>query len=352
MRQDKKNIKKSTKKKSKAPIVILLILVLIGAGVAGLYFTHTFPFAEKEAVDTRPINPLTGLRVDSLPNRVVQVSIDNVDCIPQSGLSKADIIYEFPAEGGLTRLQAIFYSETPDVVGPIRSARPYFIDLAREYSAVFVHHGGSQAAFEYLDTGVVDDISPNTNASIFWRSDQRIAPHNSMINYSDLWDVIKSRSMDKETDTRTFTFAPETTDEDSTQSTDEETTPSVTAITVDNPYTLVKYKYNEDTKLYDRYVDGELYVDAENDESITQSNIIIQYVKSKVLDSHGRLSIDMTAGGKALLFTGGEVVKGTWSREDLDSPTVFTDSEGNDFVLSRGKTWIHVIDQNAKVTYN
>ena len=348
MRQEEK---KQKKKKTKL-LGIVLAVVIVGAACAGLALSGVFSGASEEPEDTRPINPLTGLRVDSLPNRVVQVSIDNVECIPQSGLSKADIIYEFPAEGGLTRLQALFYSGTPDVVGPIRSARPYFIDLAREYNAIFVHHGGSPAAFEYLATGVVDDISPNTNAAIFWRSDSRIAPHNSMINYDDLWEVISDRGFDVATDTRTFTFAAEDADtqEESTDG-EEEATLSATEITVDNPYTLVEYKYDEETKLYTHYVDGEVYIDAENDEAITESNILIQYVSSTVLDSHSRLEIDMTAGGDALLFTGGNVVKGTWSRADLDSPTVFVDEEGNEFVLTRGKTWVHVIDQNSEVSY-
>lgn len=347
MRQE---TKKKSKKKNKTPLAIAIIILLIVVTSAGLYYTGNLPFAKPEPVDNRPINELTGLRADTLPNRVVQFSIDNVESIPQSGLSKADIIYEFPAEGGLTRLQALFYGETPDVVGPIRSARPYFIDLAREYNAVFVHHGGSPDAFAYLDTGVVDDVAPNTNSSIFWRSDTRYAPHNSMLNYADLWDVIRDRSLDVLKEIRTFTFAPEVTDKDSKDE-EEPSTPTVTAITVDNPYTLVEYKYIQETNLYEHYVDGDLYIDAENDLPVTASNVLIQYVKSTVLDDHKRLGIDMTAGGKALLFTGGNVVEGTWSRADLDSPTVFTDAEGNDFVMTRGKTWVHVIDQNADVTY-
>jgi hypothetical protein len=284
---------------------------------------------------------------------VVQFSIDNVDCIPQSGLSKADIIYELPAEGGLTRLQALFYAETPDVVGPIRSARPYFIDVAREYGAVFVHHGASQEGKAYLRTDVVDDVSPSTNDSIFWRSKTRYAPHNSMLNYADLWEVIKKRSLDELQEPHTFTFAPIVkADDKKADDGDDPVVPTVTAITVDNPYTLVEYKYIQETNLYERYVDDELYIDAENDTAITVSNIMIQYVKSHIIDTSSKvLGIDMTAGGKAILFTGGNRVEGTWSREDLDSPTIFTDTEGNDFVLTRGKTWIHVIDQNSKVTY-
>ncbi len=359
MQQDsmRQNRKKS-KKKSKTPIAIGIILLLLVATAVGIYasgIAEDLPNPLKpEPVDNRPINPLTGLRAETLPNRVVQFSIDNVDCIPQSGLSKADIIYEMPAEGGLTRLQVLFYGETPDVVGPIRSARPYFIDVAREYNAIFVNHGGSVEGVAYLKTGVVDNVSTSTNDSLFWRSKTRNAPHNSMLNYADLWEVIKKRSLDEVQELRTFTFAPEEkadTDKDKEDGEDP-IVPAVASITVNNPYTLVEYKYIQEKNLYERYVDGELYIDAENDLPITQSNILIQYVKSSILYAGGKtLGINMTAGGKALLFTGGNIVEGTWDRADLDSPTIFTDTEGNEFVLTRGKTWVHVIDQNSKVTY-
>ena len=349
MRQDNQK----TKKKSKTPLVIGIILLLMVATGVGLSLTGTLPTPiTPDPVDNRPINPLTGLRADTLPNRVVQFSIDNVDCRPQSGLSKADIIFEMPAEGGLTRLQALFYGETPDVVGPIRSARPYFINVAREYKSIFVHHGASQAGEEYLKTGVVQDISPLYNDGVFYRSNTRVAPHNSMLHYADLWKAIRDRGLDVKKEIRTFTFAPEVA-KDTNKDTEgkEPVVPTVTAITVDNPYTLVEYKYIQESNLYEHYVDGELYIDAENDAPITASNILIQYVRSSVNADGKTLTIDMTAGGKAMLFTGGNMVEGTWSRADLDAPTIFTDGKGKEFVLTRGKTWIHVIDQNAKVSY-
>lgn len=357
MRQE---TKKKSRKKSRTPLVVLVILLLL-AGSAGAYMLLVDnPLVPEEPEDTRPINPLTGLRIQSLPERVVQVSIDNVESIPQSGLSKADIIYEFPAEGGLTRLQAIFYGEQPDVVGPIRSARPYFIDLAREYNSVFTHHGGSPAAFDYLKEGYVDHISPNTNSRIFYREPSRNAPHDSMLHFSDLWGVIRDRGIDVPKETRSFTFVPEDyweklaeeAEKGEDNDTGEAPAPlAVAAVTVDNPYTFVEYKYIAESHVYERYVDGDLYIDAENDAAITPANILIQFVKSDILDKKGRREIDMTAGGEAWLFTRGTLFKGTWSRASLNDITVFTDEEGNEFVLTRGKTFVHVIDQNSDVTY-
>ena len=80
-------------------------------------------------------------------------------------------------------------------------------------------------------------------------------------------------------------------------------------------------------------------------------NILVQKVKSKVLDEKGRLKINMTAGGDAMLFTNGTVAEGKWSREDLDSPTIFTDKEGKEFKLNVGTTWIQVVDDNTEISY-
>ena len=103
---------------------------------------NTDQAAEPEVV----INPITGIEVesaDALPARPVQVSIpnDTYGAVPQSNITQADIIYEFPVEGELTRLQAIYYSDIPDKFGPIRSVRYYFVDLATEYKACHVGYG-------------------------------------------------------------------------------------------------------------------------------------------------------------------------------------------------------------------
>ncbi len=113
-----------------------------------------------------------------------------------------------------------------------------------------------------------------------------------------------------------------------------------------------EYTYDEETGRYTRTINGgEEYVDHETGEPITTCNILVQKVSSSVIDSTGRLEIDMCAGGEAILFTNGVAVEGTWSREDLDSRTVFTDTEGNEFKLTPGNTWVEVTDQNCELSY-
>ena len=130
--------------------VIILAAAVAVISVAGFFSISGkviggLPDIENE---TQIISPLTGqLYEEELPARPLIVSIDNVgDAIPQSWLSKADLVYEFPVEGKQTRLLAVYYGQFPDEFGPIRSTRPYFVDLTREYKGIFLAHGWSPDA--------------------------------------------------------------------------------------------------------------------------------------------------------------------------------------------------------------
>lgn len=291
------------------------------------------------------VNPLTGeVSQDELPARPMVVSIDNVgDAVPQSWLSKADLVYEFPVEGKQTRLQAIYYGQFPDEFGPVRSTRPYFVDLTREYKGIFLAHGWSPQAKEYLLSGVVPYINAMNSDCKFYRESSKQAPHNSYIKWEEVKAEIDKKGWWKEKqDIRAFSFLSGAQKNEGTK-----------AEKIDFRYTSSKYEfsYDEKTGKYTRTLNGKKYIDKETGESITAYNILVQKVKSKVLDEKGRLEIDMCAGGEAILFTNGVAVKGTWSREDLDSRTLFVDENGNEFKLTPGNSWVEVVDQNCDLSY-
>ena len=109
---------------------------------------------------------------------------------------------------------------------------------------------------------------------------------------------------------------------------------------------------------YLRFWYDEPYIDLETKEQLEFDNILVQKVHSDFMtdengnkDPKNRLTIDMYAGGDALLFTQGEVVKGTWSREGADSRTIFKDELGRDFAFTPGKTWVYVLDQDKEFSY-
>lgn len=342
---------KKRKKKSKdgllIGIVIVAIIVVIGG--VGLYMfggniIGGLPdLAAKEEI----VNPLTGqVSEEALPARPLVVSIDNVgDAVPQSWLSKADMVYEFPVEGNQTRLQAIYYGEFPSEFGPIRSTRPYFVDLTREYQAVFLAHGWSPQAKDYLLSDVVPYINAMNSDCQFYRVNDKSAPHNSYIK----WDEVKAKIdeqgwWDEPKDIRPFRFLS------GGQVNEGEAAGN---ITVHYSSSKCEFVYNADSGKYTRTINGgKSYVDHETGEAIKVDNILVQKVRSSQLDSYGRLEIDMCAGGEAILFTNGVAVKGTWSRDSLDSRTVFIDEKGNEFKLTPGRSWVEIANQNCTIGYN
>ena len=342
--------------KNKRLSVLLVLLLCIA-------LTFTLVGCKKDKGDDKVYytNPLTGEKSEEQIEaaRPLQVSIDNVgSAIPQSYLSVADLIYEFPVEGSQSRIQAIFYSEIPDHFGPIRSVRPYFVDLAREYDSLFLGHGWSPDAKNYLLQGYVPYINAMNSDCAFYRVDDKDSPHDSYLDWSEVKRKIDENGWwDEKVELTGFQFLEEVEEDEKAKDKDkdkdeEQVDLPATYITVNYGASNCEYTYDPETKLYTRSIDGYDYVDRETDEAITVSNILVQRVYSSVLDYKGRLSIDMCAGGEAILYTGGEVIEGTWSRDSLDSRTVFVDKDGNEFKLSVGKTWVQVADQKCYISHS
>lgn len=359
---------------------VLLVAAIAGTAVYSAVVMTPELSVEEEAKDG-VLNPLTGEYVENLPSRPIMVSTDNVgDAIPQYGVSHADIVYEVPVEGAQSRLEVIYYSDIPKTVGPCRSVRPYIVDLAREYDAVLTHDGWSPDARSYLAQGIVADIPAQSN-SFFYRTDAKSAPHNCLADTEDVISAAAEKGYDEPVDVRGFTFLNE--EEAAVLSGCEEeylaeyekkakeqlrfrwqkyrlpdlsgiTFPEnseASEITVGYSNCTGKYEWNAEKSRYIRYANGSEYCDLSDGTAVEVSNVIVYSVSSSVLDQKGRLSINMCLGGDAWVFTQGRVFECSWSKKDLDSPTVFTDSEGNEIKLSAGKSWICVIDQNSRFEY-
>ncbi len=360
--------------------LVLIVALLVLCITLTLVITGCSKNGDSEEVEkVLYTNPLTGIESEEPIEaaRPLQVSIDNVGAaIPQSWLSKADIVYEVPVEGNQTRLQAIFYGQFPENFGPIRSTRPCFVDIAREYKAVFLAHGWSPEAKTYLMSNVIPYINAMNSDIGFYRVSDKPAPHNSYVS----WENVKSRIeekgwWDEKQDLTHFQFleivepVEEEEEEESVfdflknDEEEEEKTEEPVEEVIENPSTpatyislnygaaACEYTYNPETNLYTRTRNGNQYIDKETGESITTSNVIVQRVSSSVLDQKGRLNINMCSGGKATLYTGGKAIEGTWSRASLDSRTVFVDENGNQFQLTPGTTWVQLANQSCRVSH-
>lgn len=297
----------------------------------------TDPSQEKEP-DFAYTAPLTGMKIEEpAEKRPVAVMINNAPAArPQMGLSHADQIYEVLAEGGITRLIAIFQSEgTTETVGPIRSIRPYLIEIGESYGGILAHAGGSQAAYSILQNQNKPYLDEISNAGpYYFRSSERKAPHNLYSSLDQLREAVAKRGYSEENKSPVYRYM-----EEGAQVKGEE------ALHFDITYLTssyeVSYDYDESKGTYVRSVEGREDIDADNGQRLTASNIIVLSTAHKVLDDVGRLSVDLTSGGDAMLFQQGKVIHAKWSKKADD--LIRVSKEGMELPLVPGKTFFSIV---------
>lgn len=288
-----------------------------------------------------PVSALDGLPVsstDQMTPQVLGVMIDNhPDARPQSGLTAAKIVYEAPAEGPITRYFALFdSSQTVLKIGPVRSARPYFVDWLEEYSGMYMHCGGSPDGLGKIKLDQVFDMDEMKNGQYFWRDDSRVAPHN-LYTKSDLWNKALDKNISKQNRfVAGWKFG-------------EVAANGVSAlqgvtITYFSDY-VVMWKYDSTSKKYTRYINDVLGVS--DDSNIETDNIVIQYVKSQITDDYGRRAITTVGTGSMRLLRDGVSVIGSWRNEN--NRTRFYNANGQELNLKPGKIWVQVVPEDVKI---
>lgn len=274
--------------------------------------------------------------------RPVAVMIDNhPDARPQSGLSKADVVYEALAEGGITRYMAIFANQDCDVVGPVRSARHYFAYWAYEFNAILVHAGASPQGFEALASLGLPTLDNNAGTGYFWRSDAREAPHNLYTATS------QQREAAGVSDGGTLTSLEFKADEPK-----REGLVSHLTLTFPDGYT-VSYAYEPADNSYWRAVNGMPDVDAYLGVQLEPRNVAVLIVRNWDIpyDDKGRQELELTGGGIAYYFVDGGLVKGAWYKDSLTAQTLFLDNAGQPMRFNRGQTYIQIVPQEAEISY-
>lgn len=310
---------------------------------------------EKENKEPKFYSKLTGLEVKEgiINRRPIAVMLDNHNkARPQANLSKADIVYEILAEGKITRYMAIYQSVFPENIGPVRSARPYFIKKALELGSFYVHVGGSPQAFKDIDRFNVKDIDAMASGyNTFWRKDHKNIPHNMYTSSNAILKEAdrKKYSLDQKIDFFEFNnkleningkeaknikiFYKKPSDSDS--------------------YGYIsEYRYLEDENKYLRYTNNKKYLDESTNKEIKVTNIIIQFAKHNVYDNKGRRNIDLIGSGKAKLITNGKVIDLKWKKDSVDSKTIFLNKNEEEIKLNKGKTWIQVVPLNIEIEIN
>lgn len=284
---------------------------------------------------------LDGLPVSStemINPSVVGIMVDNhPDARPQSGLSFAKIVYEAPAEGGITRYFAVFdASQSVEKIGPVRSARPYFVDWLEEYTGLYMHCGGAPEALIKIKTDKVFDADEFFNGPYYWRDEDRIAPHNLFTN-SEYWNKLLTKKSDqKQIFSNGWKFG-----DLNVSSTEMVKNISVNFV---SDY-VVEFDYDQNSKNYIRTTNGEQQL--ENGQPLLAQNVIVQYVKTRVIDDYGRKDITTSGSGDLRVLRDGVMVRGQWKKEN--NRTRWYDQNNNEINLKPGKIWIEVVPNDTSL---
>ena len=309
--------------------------------------------AAAEPAKPKPVyyhNPLTGEETisDLSGLRPYAVMLNNKrEALPQLGVSQADIIYEVCAEGGITRMEALFQSmDGVANIGSIRSIRPYYIELALAYDSIIVHAGGSEEAYYDLSawkTTHFDGVRGGRDASIFWRDSWRLAnagyEHSMLTSGENILKFVDGSNYRLEHDEGyelplKFNNNPATRFGERAES-----------ITVHfSNYKTDVFTYDPETKLYMIEGHGREYVDGNTQEQVGVTNVLVLNTTSQVLDNEGRLRVATTGGNTGTYFCNGKAVDITWSRNTRNDPFEYRLANGWELRWMPGKTYICVIN--------
>lgn len=278
-------------------------------------------------------------------SRPLSIMVENSEgARPQSGLDRANIVYEVLAEGGITRFLAIYYDQDAEEVGPVRSARPYFVSKSLEHQAIYVHVGGSEEAYNFIKEEKIDDINEFVDFQPFWRSKDRNPPHNlytstiklrKEANKLGYIEMIKKQEYQFETDINEKLTGRE----------------SDSIVIPYNSIYTVSYKYQPESMKYLRFMNGEPHVDSKTKKQLAIDNIIIQFAETKIIDEEGRLAVDFIGRGEGLLFFKGGSEEIIWEKQNLNSKTIFMYKEGDRIALTPGNAWIQIVPSDIKIQY-
>ena len=294
---------------------------------------------------TTEASKLTGVQVSPEINATptTGVMIENSpDARPQSGLTTAGVVYEAIAEGGITRFLAIFEGTVPDYIGPIRSARPYYLDWILAYDAGLAHAGGSPDALAYIRAKGIKDLDQFANSGSYTRVSSRYAPHNL---YSGVDRLVALQKQKGYGTSKFLGFARK----------GEKPAVTPTAVSIDESISGFLYNphwdYDKTTNTYKRSEAGKPHIDLKTGAQIAPKVLVVMVLPQGLASDRLHTTYGTIGSGKAFIFQDGTVTEGIWEKKDPASQIRLGDANGAPIAVNTGQTWISVVGSAGAVKY-
>lgn len=331
--------------------VLLLVVSLIFVSACAKPMNNDDVVTGEPPVITEEITPemefYNTMQTDTRPIALM-IDNDSKAARPQLGLESAYMVYEIIVEGGSTRFMALFKEHDLEKVGPVRSARHYFLDYALEHDAIYAHAGWSPQAIRDISGYGVENINGilGVDGQIFWRDKTYDKTwHNLYTGLDKLHDMaVSTKKYSDTTDEKHLGYYKEDT---------ELVTESVSN-SIRLPYSYmysVSYEYDPQNKVYKRFVDGLEHM-SQTGECLNAKNIIIYKVTNYTLndgEDKGRQDLKNVGSGTGYYITNGKVIDINWSKPSRNAKTVYTKTDGTNLVLNPGNTYIQIMPMNADI---
>lgn len=307
------------------------------------------------------IDPLTGLEglKDVTSVRPIAIFYDNVSsAAPQSGIAKADVLIEVMVEGGISRLIAITndYDNNTDVFGPIRSARPYMVELSAAFGSLMVGAGYSDQGYaSIVNNGLqyINGVHDRYAGSWFYRDPERNKnfgyAHSLMITSKGIKQMAQINSFETTLSSipNNFSFVQQG------KSVALNGGSSTHVILSYSNYQKVQFIYSASTGTYYRYQFGDrAHLDAETGEQLNFKNLFVLFTPSEKIegDTEGRLDVETVGSGAGYYITGGKYAEIRWMRNAETGAFRFTTTSGMPLTVNRGTSFISIVDDDLKDT--
>ncbi|MBM3706135.1 MAG: DUF3048 domain-containing protein [Actinobacteria bacterium] len=316
--------------------------------------------SDTAAVDTISdnINLFSGLELTDqvLDSRPIAIMVqNNPKARPHSGLIYADIVFELVAEGGITRFIAVFSTFDADIIGPVRSGRIYFAEIARSLDPVYTFWGTYPEAYEAIKNMDMDALDANSTAyinytSAGWRDPSRsdALEHTAFIDTYGIKEDAEKYGYSLKGGQSPMVFkidAPE----------GQRGSISEIAVDFSSETFLAGFSYDMGTNKYLKFLAGQPHSDFETGKQISLSNVIVLITDiDGPIDSSGHMLVRSTGSheqNKAYYFMDGNVIEGSWARGSIYDPFEFKDSSSNRVLFNRGSTWVCIIGSEDRLSY-
>lgn len=353
------------KKSRKHQVILAAALFLLGGVIFLFIFLRDGLFLKgyiQKPSDERPegkqdyslpagVRTIDGVKVseEEANRRPQAVMIENIVTVrPQSGLGAASLVYEALAEGGIPRFLVFYSGAELEEIGPVRSARIYYLDWARELDAVYVYCGGDPYALRKIKEYNIRDLDQMYNGHFFWRTSATIAPHN-LFTKTELLDKARAaKGWEDKGEFEPWLFKEEKALEERPEGVKD------VVINFSTYSYQVIWRYDRENNVYQRWNGGVSHLDKNTGEQITAKNVVIQYTVARLKDSgalEGRLGMHTIGGDRALVFQDGEVISGIWKKPSQEARTRFYNEKGEEIKFNPGPTWIEVVPPEKEVKY-